>query len=298
MVGHSRRTGPASASRALRACAAVLGLALLALPHLAAAQVVDLQLVLAIDVSRSVDYNEAKLQRDGYVNAFRDPALIKVLLGGRYGQIGVTYLEWSTRGMANVVAPWTLIASPQDALAFAATLDRNELGPGQRTSISSAIDMGASLFLISGFRSDRRVIDISGDGPNNDGGNVALSRDDAVARGITINGLPILNDDGGAGTLPDLDVYYRECVIGGPGSFVIAAENFHSFQQAILRKLILEVADITPPGGYEFIAQPKVRLAQAGPYAGAGQFLQKYAPACDVGERRTNQPQQFPRFGP
>ena len=298
MVGHARRTALALACAATPAAAFVLALGLCALPRLATAQAVDLQLVLAVDVSRSVDYNEAKLQRDGYVQAFLDPQLIKVLLGGRVGQVAVTYIEWSTRGLARMVVPWTLIATPEDSVAFANRLDRDELGPGQRTSISSAIDMGASLFLVSGFRSDRRVIDISGDGPNNDGGNVAFARDEAVAKGITINGLPILNDDGGGGNLPDLDVYYKECVIGGPGSFEIAAEDFHSFAKAILRKLILEVAGVTPSGGFEYFGAPKVRLAQAaGPYAGAPRAQQKYAPNCDIGERRTNQPVPF-RFGP
>ena len=246
------------------------------------AQQMDLQLVLAVDVSRSVDALEGRLQRQGYVDAFTDPQLIQAIVKGRVGRIAVTYFEWAERSFARMVAPWTVIASAADAQAFAHVLAQDNVQIGTWTSLSGAIDLAAALFPFSGFRSERRVIDISGDGPNNDGGNVALARDDAVAAGITINGLPILTDDGTILNLPDLDVYYRECVIGGPGSFVIAAENFHSFGQAILRKLILEIADLAPAPP----AADGIIRVQQGPYLGPAPARPKYAPACNVGEYR------------
>ena len=273
---------PPPARAMLRAATAACALWAACAAAPVAAQQVDLQLVLAVDVSRSVDAMEGRLQRQGYVDAFSDPQLIQAILNGRFGRIAVTYFEWAERTFSRMVAPWTVIASAADAQAFARALTQDNVQVGTWTSLSGAIDLAAAMFPFSGFRSERRVIDISGDGPNNDGGNVALARDDAVAGGITINGLPILTDDGTVLNLPDLDVYYRECVIGGPGSFVIAAENFHSFGQAILRKLILEIADLAPT----WPAADGIIKVQQGPYFGPAAAARKYAPACEVGEYR------------
>ena len=229
---------------------------------------VDLELVLAVDVSQSVDAYEGQLQRMGYVRALSDERVIDVILRAPFGRIAVTYLEWAGPGLWRPVADWWIIDSAASARAFAGVLAQIPVARGQGTSITSVIEHAMGLFDDNGVEGVRRAIDISGDGPNNRGGVVSEARDAAVANGIIINGVAINNFDGSAFSLPDLDLYYHECVIGGPGAFVIAAADFESFADAIRRKLILEIADNAP----------RVWLAQA-PRA------TKYAPACDVGER-------------
>ena len=243
--------------------------------------------MLAVDVSQSVDTREGRLQRDGYVRAFTDPRVAQVIRNGQYGRIAVTYVEWAGPGLWQTTVPWHVIANANDAIAFADALDREPVARGAGTSISSAITFASLLFNGNRLASQRRVIDISGDGPNSSGTNVAFARDDAVAAGITINGVAINDREITNFSLPDLDVYYEECVIGGPGAFVLAADGFESFAEAILRKLILEIADVAPPA-------PRVEKVQAfGPLLGRPKPM-KYGPACDVGERLRLQDQGLP----
>ena len=241
---------------------------------------VDLELVLAVDVSYSVDWNEGYLQREGYIRAFEDPRLVAAITGGIHGRIAVTYVEWAGRGVTRTVADWTLIDGVAAAEAFATALISQPVNGGRGTSISGILALATDLFDANGYDGVRRVIDVSGDGANNVGGNVAVHRDMVVRNGITINGLPILDRERG---LADLDTYYRECVVGGPGAFVVVADGFHSFAEAILSKMILEVADRMPLGGIDRVPGPRLQLAQAGPFApfAAGP---KYAPACNIGE--------------
>lgn len=274
---------------AVRPMATVAALAIIAGGAARAAdEAVDLELVLAVDVSQSVDYYEGRLQRQGYVRAFADPAIADAIAGGIHGRIAVTYVEWAGPGLWRVTADWRAIATAEHARAFSAELASTPVARGVGTSITSLIFQASRMFEGNGFAGERRVIDISGDGPNSSGGPVTAVRDAAVATGIVINGVAINNFDGSMFSLPDLDVYYRECVIGGPGSFVLAADGFESFAEAIRRKLILEIAGL--PGESPRHPAPALRgppqpvvLAQAdglgGPVAG------KYAPACDIGER-------------
>ncbi len=256
------------------------GLMALASPVVAQDFPVDLELVLAVDISQSVDGYEGYLQRRGYVEALADPQVIEAIQSGVHGRIAVTYIEWAGPGIWIPIVDWRIIASADDAYELSYTLATEMLTRGRGTSISGILGYAMTLFDTNGFQGDRRVIDISGDGPNSSGGIVSFARDDAVAAGITVNGVAINNFDGSAFSLPDLDVYYRECVIGGPGAFVIAADGFESFAQAILRKLILEIADAAPA----VAAGSRIQLVQA---IGPGPLFpaQKYGPACDIGER-------------
>ncbi len=208
----------------------------------ARAVAVDLALVLAIDVSGSVSDQRLRLQLQGYIDAFRAPALTRAVRGGPAGRIAVTLVEWSDFGHQDQTVPWHVIADAGDARGFANAIVRATLsGPGW-TSLSGAIGFSAALLRRSGFRARRWVIDISGDGVNNDGPPVTAARDAAVAAGITINGLPIVALD------RSLASYYRRNVIGGPGAFVEVARTIDSFAAAVLRKLLMEVAGAAPPG--------------------------------------------------
>jgi|JI10StandDraft_1071094.scaffolds.fasta_scaffold32003_4 hypothetical protein len=210
----------------------------------AALEPVDVELVLAVDVSRSIDEVEAQLQRQGYVEAFRNERVIRAIGNGPLGRIGVTYVEWAAVDFQRHIIGWTLIKDAASARAFA---DRLEASPRQSwgwTSVSGAIDFSVPLFGQS-FEGTRQVIDVSGDGRNNSGRPAAAARDEAVAKGITINGLAIMNDRTNFGRAPDreLDAWYRENVIGGPGSFLVVAEDFEAFGEAVLNKLLKEIAD-------------------------------------------------------
>jgi Protein of unknown function (DUF1194) len=198
---------------------------------------VDLQLVLAVDVSGSVNQTRFELQRDGYVAAFRNARVLETIRSGPHQAIAVTMVQWTGPALQVHVVPWTRVADAGSAEAFAAAVasaPRQLFGGG--TSISGAIDYAVTLFRESRFRGTRRVIDISGDGSNNRGRLVNLARDEAVAAEIGINGLPILALE------PDLEGYYERNVIGGPGAFVIAAKDYEAFADAILKKLITEIA--------------------------------------------------------
>jgi hypothetical protein len=219
----------------------------MAAPVVAADLPVDLELVLAVDISGSVDAEEARQQREGYVAAIAHPAVIEAIGANFFQRIAVAYLEWAGNDFQHLVLDWSLIAGKADADAFVRRLAGAPYRRGRWTSISGAIDAARPLFDGNGYAGDRRVIDVSGDGANNRGRPVEDARDEAVAAGIVINGLPILNDRPQPFHLPTpmdvaLDDYYAESVIGGPGSFVQPAIDFTDFRIAILNKLIREIA--------------------------------------------------------
>jgi hypothetical protein len=204
---------------------------------------VDLELVLAVDVSLSMDLDEQRLQRDGYITAFRDGEVQKAITSGPHGRIAVTYMEWAGPAVQNVVVPWTIIDGSAAAHALADKLEAQPISRARMTSISQGLVFAAQLFDSSGVKGIRRVIDVSGDGPNNAGPLVTLVRDQVVAQGIAINGLPILlKKPASFFDIADLDVYYRECVIGGAGAFMIPVRERFEFKTATRRKLLLEIA--------------------------------------------------------
>jgi hypothetical protein len=235
-----------------RAALILLVLVLPAVPR-AAAETVDLQLVLAADVSRSIDDDEFKLQRQGYANAFRDPRVLRAIRSGQFGRIAVCYLEWSGPESMAVIADWAVIGDEESAAAFSDTIAVSQRPFANRTAIGAAIDFARSQFLRSRVESQRRVIDVSGDGTNTNGREPAPARDDALAAGITINGLVILSPEpmpwNPYHTHPPggLDNYYRENVAGGPGAFVLVVEDFNSFAYAVVNKLIKEIAAADTP---------------------------------------------------
>lgn len=260
------RSDPASWNRSILAVAAILlhlaGLTAAAADddddaddHRVAPPVeVSLELVLAVDVSSSIDAWEAEQQRRGYIAALTDPAVINSIRAGTPGRIAVTYVEWSGSDDQRIIVPWRLIDGPAGAAAVADALAAAPVRVRTWTSISAVIDLGVQLIESNGYDGRRRVIDISGDGISNRGRPVAAARDAAIARGITINGLPILNDrpnlhGGPTGRALDLDRYYREQVIGGPRAFLVVAHDFEQVADAVRRKLLLEIAggSVTDP---------------------------------------------------
>jgi hypothetical protein len=209
---------------------------------------VDVELVLAVDVSYSMDPDEQALQREGYAKALSSKEFMQALREGVNGKIAVTYIEWSSQYDQKVIMPWRLISDPESADAVAAEIAAAPMRRASRTSISGGLRFARTLFDHSGYRGLRRVIDVSGDGANNSGPPVTEIRDDVVARGITINGLPIMLKRATPGTMDikNLDVYYEDCVIGGPGAFVVPIRERSQFIQATREKLVLEVAGRTP----------------------------------------------------
>ncbi len=235
-------------ARALRAASLVLVL----LPASAAVSSdervpVDVELILAVDISYSMDFDELALQRDGYVIGITSPQFIDALSKGPHGRIAVTYVEWAGASEQRVVIPWQLIDGKAAAENFAQQLKDAPLRRAYRTSISGAIKFSVPLFGTN-FKGIRRVIDISGDGTNNQGDLLEPTRDEAVKKGITINGLPILLKTPVASMIdiPELDVYYEDCVIGGPGAFIVPVRERPQFADAIRNKLVLEIAGLTP----------------------------------------------------
>ena len=212
---------------------------------------VDLLLVLAADVSRSIDSQKFQLQREGYAAALADPRVIDAIQSGRRGRIGVLFLEWSGFGNQKVVIDWTVVDGPKAAQAFGDRLLESPRSFADRTSISGGIDAAVAQLARAPFEAQRRTIDVSGDGTNNAGRDVGLARDEALALGISINGLVILSDT----PLPwnpehtnppgGLTKYYRDNVIGGPGSFALEAKDFNSFGEAIVKKMIAEIAELS-----------------------------------------------------
>lgn len=209
---------------------------------------VDVELVLAVDVSLSMSPMELAIQRDGYAAAFVHEQVIAAIQDGVHGRIAVTYMEWAGDTTQRVVVPWTRVSNLAEAEAFVAEMTATPPRSARRTSISGGLLFAAQLFEDSGFRGMKRVIDISGDGPNNQGPQVDLVRDEITARGITINGLPLMTSGGfsSAFDVSDLDVYYTNCVIGGPGAFMIPVNDWAQFPEAVRRKLVLELASNPP----------------------------------------------------
>lgn len=238
-----------------------LMLALLAQPAGGQNIAVDLELVLAVDVSYSMDEREQRIQRNGYVAAMQDPLVIGAILSGPLRRIAVTYVEWG--GSAVQTVPWTVIDSPASAARFAETL---RLQPRRRipfTSISDTLAFARRLIGFNGFRGKRSVIDISGDGPNNYGAPAPVARDAALREGITIDGLPImLENPSSAPTIPDIDAYYRHCVIGGNGAFLLRVRRLDQFADTIRAKLVTE---ITGPSLSELPRGRLRRVAYAAP---------------------------------
>ncbi len=229
-------------------CLAALATVSLAFASGAAAQaLVDLELVLAVDVSLSMDLDEQRLQRDGYVAALRDAEVHKAITSGPHGRIAVVYMEWAGPSVQNVVIPWTLIDGPAAAATVADKLEAQPISRARMTSISQGLIFAGQLFDSSGVKGIRRVIDVSGDGPNNAGPLLTVVRDQLVAQGIAINGLPILlKKPASFFDIADLDVYYTQCVIGGTGAFMIPVRERGEFKTATRRKLLLEIAGAEP----------------------------------------------------
>lgn len=215
---------------------------------------VDVELVLAVDVSRSMDEEEVRIQREGYVAALRHPDFMHAVRGGLLGRIAISYFEWAGSVDQASIVEWQIIESTDDAESFALKLEARPISTQRRTSISAAIAEGATQLVSNSFRGTRQVIDISGDGPNNVGQPVLEVRNKAVEADIIINGLAImLRPSGGALKLDD---YYADCVIGGPGSFVVPVHQIADFATAVRRKLVLEISGRTPA--------PRVRQAANG----------------------------------
>jgi hypothetical protein len=294
---------------------ALLTFLLLALP--AAAQDkkdVDLALAMAIDISGSIDPDEAHLQREGYVLAFRDPVIVKAILGGSTGRIAVAYYEWSDAWVQRILIDWTLLDSEASIAAFASRLAAAPISIARRTSISGAIRYAVPLFARSPYAAERKVLDISGDGSNNDGALVTDMRHEALKERIVINGLPIMNDRPNPFGFPseeDLDKYYLACVTGGPHSFVEVARNFDDFPRAVRKKLLQEVADIGPRYDFDIGGLGDLRdgtqLAQNNNSGSSRRAVRsdddytkfvrpEYELGCDIGERRSREFWQR-RFG-
>jgi hypothetical protein len=220
----------------------------LAFPCAALAEAeVDLELVLAVDVSRSMDSDELHVQREGYVAAFRHPEILAAIVSGPLGRIAVTYVEWAGPDKQVTVLPWILVDSREAAHALASRLSASAFGRHTGTSISGGLLFASGTFVNNGFKSIRQVIDISGDGPNNRGLPVEPVRAAVTSSGITINGLPLMiKAPFGPYSIENLDVYYEDCVIGGPGTFLIPVHDMSQLALAIRRKLVLEIAGLPP----------------------------------------------------
>lgn len=230
---------------------------------------VDVELVIAVDVSYSMDPDEQALQREGYIQALTSKEFLRALHEGPNGKIAITYFEWAGQSDQKILMPWRLIDGPEAADAVAAEIARAPYRRASRTSISGALDFAKPLFDNSGYRGLRRVIDVSGDGANNNGPLVVPARDDVLAAGITINGLPIMLKRASVGSLDieELDVYYEDCVIGGPGAFVVPIRERAKFIEATRTKLVLEIAG----------RQPEARIIPAS--------AEKPRISCTIGEK-------------
>ncbi|MEO1000490.1 MAG: DUF1194 domain-containing protein [Pseudomonadota bacterium] len=240
-------------------------LCLLALP--ARAEEVDLELVFAVDISRSMDMDELMLQREGYAAALTHPAVVSAIALGARGRIAITYFEWAGPSTFNPLLDWTVVESEADLAAAAETLRGARVASALGTSISGAIDRAIVLLETNEITGDRRVIDVSGDGPNNTGPLVLAARDRAAGLGIEINGLPImLKEPTGWFSIPDLDIYYENCVIAGEGAFVIPVFETDRLVGAIRQKMVLEIAGARVPAdplrrveGYDCMIGEKLR---------------------------------------
>jgi hypothetical protein len=230
---------------------------------------VDVELVIAVDVSYSMDPQEQELQREGYIKAITSSEFLNAIRQGIHGRIALTYFEWAGAAIQKVIVPWRLIEGPESADAFVSEIARATYTRAMRTSISGALLFALPLFDASSYRGIRRVLDVSGDGTNNNGPPVAITRDEILSKGITINGLPIMLNRPNVGSLDidNLDIYYEDCVIGGPGAFVIPIRDRNQFIEATRTKLVLEIAGRVP--------QPRVIPASA----------DKPRISCTIGEK-------------
>src|SRR5262249_6677104 len=209
---------------------------------------VDTELVLAVDVSYSMDPEEQQLQREGYITALTSVEFMQALKAGTHAKVAITYVEWAGPFDQKILVPWRVIEGPETADGVANDIARAPYRRASRTSIAGALQFVKPLFDSSGYNGIRRVIDVSGDGANNSGPPVTLVRDDVLASGITINGLPIMLKRPNTFTMDieNLDIYYEDCVIGGPGAFLVPIHNREQFKEATRTKLVLEVAGRTP----------------------------------------------------
>jgi len=270
-------------ARTLGAVAVLL--AMLSLPA-GAREAVDLELVIATDVSWSIDEAEAHLQRKGISDAFRDKAIARAIGSGILGRIAVAYLDYSSAEFNKIVIDWRIIHDQAGAEKFADDLLAAPLTSGRSTSISDAVEMAAGMIEANDIEGTRRVIDVSGDGPNNWGAFIDDVRDSVIRRRITINGLPIMNPADAFNSryyLADLDLYYRGCVIGGPGAFYIVANSFPDYARAVRRKLVLEIAGAKP----NEMHPPRALLLKAlvGARVRPSPTGYTYPKGCDIGER-------------
>jgi hypothetical protein len=246
---------------------------------------VDLELVIATDVSRSIDEEEARLQREGVAAALRSPYVLAAIRSGFNKKIAIAYIDYSSRDFNEIIVDWRIIKDKNSADNFADSLIKQPLTFGRRTSISDALELATSMIQKNNIDGTRRTIDIAGDGPNNHGRLIENVRKEVIELGITINGLPIINDNDGFGSrfhLPDLDNYYRGCVIGGAGAFLIIAKDFQDFARAIRRKLVFEIARAAPPKARVISAADK--NPEPMPANGFN-----YKKGCDIGERMRQQ---------
>ena len=225
------------------------------------AKTVDVELVLAVDISYSMDLDELALQREGYAEAIVSKEFLQALKSGPTGRIAVTYFEWAASGDQKIMLPWQVIDGPEAADAVAAEILKSPIRRASRTSISGAINFAVPLLEENAYHGLRRVIDISGDGPNNNGMPVTMARDAALEKGIVINGLPIMVKEPSYSTMDidNLDYYYEDCVIGGPGSFVVTIKDRDKFKEAIRTKLVMEVAGRVPERRVVPVAAPEPR---------------------------------------
>jgi Protein of unknown function (DUF1194) len=227
------------------------------------AATVDAELILAVDVSYSMDMDELAIQREGYAQAIASKEFMQALKTGVHGKIAITYFEWAASNDQKIIIPWRVIDGPETADAVAEEIMRTPIRRASRTSISGAIYFAMPLFDENPYKGLRRVVDISGDGPNNNGAPVTGARDEALSKGIIINGLPIMVKEPSYSTMDidNLDFYYEDCVIGGRGSFVVPIKDREKFKEAIRTKLLLEVASRTPERKVVPVAQQEPRVS-------------------------------------
>jgi hypothetical protein len=228
-----------------------------------AAATVDVELIIAVDVSYSMDMDELAVQREGYANAIMSREFLQALRTGPHGKVAVTYFEWAASSDQKIIIPWRVIDGPETADAVATEILKTPIRRASRTSISGAIYFAMPLFDENPYHGLRRVIDISGDGPNNNGAPIIPARDEALSKGIVINGLPIMVKEPSYSTMDidNLDWYYEDCVIGGPGSFVVPIKDREKFKEAIRTKLLLEVAGRMPEHPMVPVAEKEPRVS-------------------------------------
>jgi Protein of unknown function (DUF1194) len=228
-----------------------------------AANAVDVELIIAVDVSYSMDMDELAVQREGYAQAIVSKEFLQALRSLPNGKISITYFEWAASSDQKIIIPWRLIDGPETADAISSEILKTPVRRASRTSISGAIYFAMPLFDEDPYHGTRRVIDISGDGPNNNGAPVTPARDEALSKGIVINGLPIMVKEPSYSTMDidNLDWYYEDCVIGGPGSFVVPIKDREKFKEAIRTKLLLEVAGRTPERKVVPVAEKEPRVS-------------------------------------